>query len=60
MPGLEANDDSLRKSFPSSTNDGMLSVLIRIASHNIQYHDEAKTFPKMFVFSSNQKNFMVT
>ena len=41
-------------------NDGRLSVLIRIASHNIQYHNEAKTFPKMFVFSSNEKNFVGT
>ena len=30
-PGQEANSDNLRKSFWFSTNDPMLSVLIRIA-----------------------------
>ena len=31
-PGQEANGDNLEKYFQSSTDNGMLSVLIRIAS----------------------------
>ena len=32
VPGLEANGDNLRKVFNILHNNGMLSVLIRIAS----------------------------
>ena len=43
LPGQEANGNSLGKYFQSLYNNGMLCVLIRIASlsmHNIQFHDK--------------------
>ena len=70
VPGQEANSDNLGILFYFRHNNCMLSVLIRIASmryvailmstHNIQFHDKIRKFPKIFVFLSQWKHFVGT